>query len=148
MAKPHPQPDAETTPAPTSAVAAVDAPARILASLRPIDRRFLLGEASLEELAADLPAQAPDVTTYARGLALVFAREAPPELYRPNEDDDDTPHALISAAEYFRWIETGEASPDVAALVQAREAGEVLKVHLMRHDGTTWPSALGQLRSA
>jgi hypothetical protein len=65
------EPTPSPPPASTSQVIDQAARARVLASLRPLDRRFVLGEATLDELSADLP---PELTG---GLPLSrVAREA------------------------------------------------------------------------
>jgi hypothetical protein len=87
------------TPPPASASQAIDhgARAHVLASLRPIDRRFVLGEATLDELAGELPPglldglprsrAAREAASYGRALRTLVDLELTAEEYAAEIND-------------------------------------------------------------
>ena len=87
------------SPPPTSTSQVIDqaARARVLASLRPIDRRFVLGEATLDELTAELPPEVADglpqsrvareAASYGRALRTLVELGLTAEEYAAEIDD-------------------------------------------------------------
>jgi hypothetical protein len=87
------------TPLPASAPQAIDlvARTRVLASLRPIDRRFVLGEATVDELAGELPPEVVDglprsriareAASYGRALRTLVDLELTAEEYAAEIDE-------------------------------------------------------------
>src|SRR5271154_6796877 len=81
------------TPPPASASQVIDqaARARVLTSLRPLDRRFVLGEATIDELAGELPPEILDglprsrvpreAASYGRALRALVELELTAEEY-------------------------------------------------------------------
>ena len=92
--------------------------ARVLASMRPIDRDFLLGRVSLEELAANFPdgVSANLATAYANELHELV------ELGMTVEEAEAATHDVAfagSANDVVRWLESEEPSATRSATMSS-----------------------------
>lgn len=88
-------------------IAAEASAARVLASMRPIDREFLLGGATFDQIAANLPEGVPG------DLAAAYVSELHElvELGMTMEEAEKANHEVAfqgSAGEVARWLETEE----------------------------------------